>query len=133
MPTRTFSMSAPTRSAMFASSFMKLIFVASMAFAAYFVSSEERTSMTMKRSWLRVNGSYSARISSCVRGLSVPMTTRSGFMKSWIAAPSFRNSGFETTSNSTLAPRSFSVRRRSRSRTLSAVPTGTVDLVMTIV
>ena len=57
MPTRTFSMSAPTRSAMFASSFMKLILVASMAFAAYLVSSEERTSITMKRSRLRVNGS----------------------------------------------------------------------------
>jgi hypothetical protein len=116
---------------MFASSFMKLIFVASMAFAAYFVSSEERMSMTMKRSCWRVKGSYSARISSVVRGLSVPMTTRSGFMKSWIAAPSFRNSGFETTSNSMLAPRSFSV-ASSCARTLSAVPTGTVDFVITI-
>ena len=57
MPTRTFSMSAPTRSAMLASSFMKLILVASIAFAAYLVSSEERMSMTIKRSWLRVNGS----------------------------------------------------------------------------
>src|SRR6266481_3486321 len=33
MPMRTFSMSAPTRSAMFASSFMKLILVASIAIA----------------------------------------------------------------------------------------------------
>ena len=57
MPTRTFSMSAPSRSAMFASSFMKLIFVASIAFAAYFVSSEDRISITMSRSWLRMNGS----------------------------------------------------------------------------
>ena len=64
MPTRTFSMSAPKRSAMFASSFMKLILVASMALAAYLVSSAERTSMTIMRSWLRVKGSYSARISS---------------------------------------------------------------------
>ncbi len=48
-------------------------------------------------------------------------------MKSAIAAPSLRNSGFETTSNSTFAPRSPSVCSM-RSRTLSAVPTGTVDL-----
>ena len=41
MPTRTFSMSAPKRSARFASSFMKLILVASIAFAAYFVSSAD--------------------------------------------------------------------------------------------
>ncbi len=52
-------------------------------------------------------------------------------MKSAIAAPSFRNSGFETTSNSTFAPRSASVLSIS-ARTLSAVPTGTVDLVMTM-
>ena len=57
MPTRTFSMSAPMRSARFASSFMKLILVASIAFAAYLVSSAERTSMTIMRSRLRVNGS----------------------------------------------------------------------------
>ena len=50
MPMRTFSMSAPTRSAMFASSFMKLILVASIALAAYLVSSQERISMTMRRS-----------------------------------------------------------------------------------
>ncbi len=39
IPWRTSSMSAPTRSAIFAISFMKLILVASIAFAAYFVSS----------------------------------------------------------------------------------------------
>ena len=50
MPILTFSISAPTRSAIAASSFMKLILVASMAFAAYLVSSEERTSMTISRS-----------------------------------------------------------------------------------
>jgi hypothetical protein len=51
-------------------------------------------------------------------------------MKSPIAAPSFRNSGFETTSNSALAPRSPSA-ATSAARTLSAVPTGTVDFVIT--
>ncbi len=73
MPLRTSSMSAPARSATFASSFMKLILVASIAFAAYLVSSAERMLMTITRSWLRLNGSYSARSSSAVRGLSVPM------------------------------------------------------------
>src|ERR1700741_2027342 len=62
MPWRTCSMSAPTRSAMFAISFMKLIFVASIAFAAYLVSSAERTSISTMRSWLRLNGAYSAFI-----------------------------------------------------------------------
>jgi len=57
MPWRTRSMSAPTRSAICDSSFMKLILVASIAFAAYFVSSAERTSMMMKRSFWRVKGS----------------------------------------------------------------------------
>ena len=110
---------------------MKLIFVASIALAAYFVSSAERTSITIMRSRLRVNGSYSVFSSSAVRGLSVPTTTRSGFMKSLIAAPSFKNSGFETTSNSNLAPRSPNACSM-RSLTLSAVPTGTVDLSTTM-
>ena len=44
------------RSARPAISFMKLIFVASMALAAYLVSSAERTSMTMILSWLRLKG-----------------------------------------------------------------------------
>ena len=36
---------------------MKLILVASIAFAAYLVSSAERRSMMIMRWWLRVNGS----------------------------------------------------------------------------
>ena len=55
---------------------------------------------------------------------------RRTFMKSAMAAPSFKNSGFETMSNFTAAPRSFSDSRTAQ-RTLSAVPTGTVDLVTT--
>ena len=56
MPWRTISTSAPSRSARLAISFMKLILVASMQFAAYLVSSAERTSMTISLSWLRLNG-----------------------------------------------------------------------------
>jgi hypothetical protein len=50
MPWRTCSMSAPSFSARFASSFMNEIRVASIAFAAYLVSSAERMSMISSRS-----------------------------------------------------------------------------------
>ena len=56
MPWRTASMSAPTRSARLASSFMKLMRVASIALAAYLANSAERTSITRVRSWLRLKG-----------------------------------------------------------------------------
>ena len=58
------------------------------------------------------------------------MTMRSGRMKSSTAAPSFRNSGLETTAKACAAPRAASVFAIS-ARTLSAVPTGTVDLSTT--
>ena len=50
MPILTFSISAPNNSAMFASSFIKLILVASIAFAAYLVSSADSTFMQIRRS-----------------------------------------------------------------------------------
>ena len=59
---------------------------------------------------------------------SMPMTMRSGRLKSSIAAPSRRNSGLETTAKSA----SGRVSRMIRS-TSSPVPTGTVDLVTTTV
>jgi hypothetical protein len=58
----------------------------------------------------------------------VPITIRSGRLKSAIAAPSRRNSGFETTAKAA----SGRVSRMIRS-TSSPVPTGTVDLVTTTV
>ena len=72
-----------------------------------------------------------ARIALIARSSSAPMTTRSGRMKSSTAAPSFRNSGFETTAKPMSAPRRESSSAIA-SRTRSAVPTGTVDLSMTI-
>ena len=128
-------MSAPTRSARLASSFMKLMRVASIALAAYLVNSAERTSITRVRSWLRLKGAYNSRIdASARRPLSspdTPITMRSGRMKSSTAAPSFRNSGLLTTEK----PRSLRPRLSSSSwmaaLTLSAVPTGTVDLSTT--
>ena len=51
-----------------------------------------------------------------------PITTLSGFKKSSTALPCFKNSGFYTTSNG------YDVCCLIISATLSAVPTGTVDL-----
>ena len=56
------------------------------------------------------------------------MTTRSGRMKSLIAAPSLRNSGFEATSKSACGLVSRMIRS-----TWRAVPTGTVLLSTTTV
>ena len=61
---------------------------------------------------------------SCASVDSTPTTTRSGRMKSLIAEPSRRNSGFETTSKAASGRRSRMIRAISR-----PVPTGTVDLV----
>ena len=63
-------------------------------------------------------------MTSRARSSSVPTSTRSGCMKSWMAEPSRRNSGLEQTANS---PSGRAARRR---RSISRlVPTGTVDLV----
>src|SRR5680860_40338 len=70
--------------------------------------------------------------SFAARSLSQPMMMRSGFLKSLFAAPSLRNSGFDTTSNSNFRPR-LSTCARTAALTLSAVPTGTVDLSTTTV
>ena len=86
------------RSAMLAISFMKLILVASMALAAYLVSSALFTSITTILSRLRLKGAYNSRSCASARGLLVPMMMRSGRWQSATAAPSFKNSGLETTS-----------------------------------
>ena len=62
------------------------------------------------------------------RSSLVPTTMRSGCLKSRMAAPSRKNSGFEATTMSAFGL--VSVMMRSTS---SPVPTGTVDLVMTTV
>ena len=67
-------------------------------------------------------------MTACARSDSAPTTTRSGRMKSPIAEPSRKNSGFETMSNDASGRRSRMIRAISR-----PVPTGTVDLVATTV
>src|SRR3569833_2214683 len=123
MPLRTSSMSQPRISHRFDRSFMNEMRVASIEFAAYLVSSAERRSITSMRSLVRVNGAYRLRRLSMARLSSAPTITRSGFMKSLTASPSFRNSGFDATANSCL------VRAFMRASILSPVPTGTVDFV----
>jgi hypothetical protein len=58
----------------------------------------------------------------------VPTTTLSGRLKSSMAAPSRRNSGFETTAKS-----ASGLSLRMIASTSSLVPTGTVDLMTTTV
>ncbi len=112
MPRRTILTSAPTISHRLAISFIKLMRVASIAFEAYFVISDDRISIKITRKLFSRNGRYNFDIKSSAVLLSTPTTTRSGLIKSFIAAPSLRNSGFDATSNSkSLIPRSL---RRSR-------------------
>ena len=101
---------------------MKVIFVAKKALAAYFVSSADFASINIMGLPCRTNGLYSLSITFLAVASSVPITTLSGFMKSLIAKPSRKNSGFETTLNVPLAFLEMI------SCTLSAVPTGTVLL-----
>ena len=68
-----------------------------------------------------------ARINSTARSSSAPMMMRSGRMKSSSAAPSFRNSGFETTAKSSVIPRAASS-SATAAFTRAPVPTGTVLL-----
>ncbi len=96
--------------------------VASIAFAAYLHSSALAQSIIRIGAPVRVNGAYSSFMISPARCSSAPMTTRSGFMKSSIAAPCFRNSGLLTTLNG------CDVSFLTTSRTFSLVPTGTVLL-----
>ena len=119
---RTWSTSAPTSSQTLAISFMNEIRVARIELAAYFDSSALAVSIIMIGAPVRVNGAYSSFITVADRSSSVPMTTRSGFMKSSIAAPCLRNSGLLTTLNSADVSSAIAARTR------RAVPTGTVLL-----
>ena len=80
---------------------MKVILVAKNEFAAYFVNSADFSSMKYIGFPCRTNGRYKLSITFLARSSRVPITTRSGFMKSLTANPSLKNSGFETTAKST--------------------------------
>ena len=127
MPLRTSLMSAPTRSQIFAISLIKLIFVASIQFAAYLIISALSMPTEMNGFSVRRNGLYSSSRISAAAGSSTPTTTRSGFVKSSIAAPSLRNSGFDAMLNV------VSVFALIHAATRRFVPTGTVLLQTTTV
>ena len=103
--------------------------VARIEFAAYLHSSALAVLIVRIGAPVRVNGPYNSFISASARSSlsSMPITTRSGFMKSSIAAPCFRNSGLLTTLKVCLVWPAIV------SRTLFAVPTGTVLLSTTTV
>ena len=125
---RTIFTSAPTFSQRFATSFMNDILVASIEFEAYFIISADDMSVNIRRSLTSMKGLYRRAMMARARGLSTPTTNLSGDMKSLTATPSFRNSGFDATSNSTSTPRRDSSSAIVRS-TRRVVPTGTVLLV----
>ena len=111
---------------------MKLMRVASIALAAYLVSSALRMSITSRRSWLRMKGAYSARISSD-RALVV------GADHDAVGPHEVLDRGAFLQELGVARPRAKSARRRraaassraTAARTLSAVPTGTVLLSTT--
>ena len=125
-------MSAPSRSASPAISFMKLILVASMQLAAYLVSSAERTSITMILSWLRLNGRIDLAqhlLGLRVRGADDDAVGAHAVGDRGALLEEFRVG--DHVEMQIALPRSASA-SASLARTLSAVPTGTVDLVTTI-
>ena len=122
IPILTLSTSAPTNSQKFAISFMNVIFVARNEFAAYLVNSADFSSIKIIGFPWRTNGLYNWSIVFFARSEEVPITTRSGFIKSSTAKPSRKNSGLETTSKATVAFLATAA------CTFSAVPTGTVLL-----
>src|SRR3954469_9904043 len=120
MPTTTSLTSAPTPSQIAAMALMKLSLVARKALAAYLIVSADGGSVMMI--WV-LTRSYSEPTLIAAARSSQPTTTRSGRRKSSTAEPSRRNSGLLTTLTSE--------RRSTRSTTL-ALPTGTVDLLTTM-
>ena len=72
---------------------------------------------------MRYSGLYNIDINCLAFSVSMPTTTLSGLMKSSIALPSRKNSGFETTSKRASGFIFFII-----FFTSAPVPTGTVDL-----
>ena len=115
---------------MLAISFMNDILVASIAFATYFVISDDLTSIKTNLSWFITNDEYNSFNVSKTSSFSAPITILSGCMQSSIALPSFRNSGLEAISIFTSLLFSFRIFSMC-SFTLNPVPIGTVDFITT--
>ncbi len=117
----TFSISALTDSATFASSFMQLIRVAKIAFAGYFVSSTKRTSVITNLSYLGWNSA---------RGIKTGRN-KIGTLEIFPTVPYLRYSGLEITCLLIVRARLLSLSTIS-AYTLSAVHTGIIDLSTTV-
>jgi hypothetical protein len=99
MPRTTSRTSAATASHRLARALTKETLVARKAFEAYLIISAVRRSViTTSVGMLR----YSSATRRAAAASVEPSTTRSGFLKSSIAEPSRRNSGFDTTAAATL-------------------------------
>ena len=103
---------------------MKVIFVAKNEFAAYFINSAVSLSVNIIGVSSKYKGLYNSFNIFLAFSDLHPITTRSGRIKSLIAEPSLRNSGFDATSNLRLGFIFFII-----FETFSPVPTGTVDLL----
>ena len=132
MPWRTCSMSAPSRSARFASSFMKQILVASIALAAYLVSSAERTSITMHALVVAVERRVERRAAAPRSRALVGADDDAVGPHEVVDRRAFLEElGVRDDVERDVGAARGERLRRSRARTLSAVPTGTVDLSTT--
>ncbi len=127
MPRRTSPISAPSDSQRAAISLMNVIFIASIALAAYFVSSALSGVITKYGAPRRTTGSYNSRIKSAGSECRTPTMILSQCMRSCTAEPSRRNSGLLTTWRET-PPMAANCRS-----TCALVPTGTVLLITTTV
>src|SRR6476619_4436475 len=123
MPNATSRTSASTDSQRFASALTNEILVARNALDAYLIISADAGSVT----WIgALSERYSWLTRTATAGSSHPMTTRFGWRKSRTEDPSRRNSGFDATPISSVAPEAARIRCTSR-----VDPTGIVDLLMT--
>ncbi len=129
IPFVTMEMSIPHFSHKFAISFTKLIFVAKNAFDAYLIISAVSIFVTRTGVLLSTCSRYISLTMSAAVLLSAPITILSGKIKSLTAAPSLRNSGFDTTSKPNSIFR-FSSIEEITSLTFCPVPTGTVLLLI---
>jgi hypothetical protein len=84
---------------------VNMVRVASMELAAYFIISALGISVKITRKLFSIKGRYNWLITFFALSESTPITTRSGLMKSFMAAPSFRNSGLLATSKGISTPR----------------------------
>ncbi len=100
MPTDTSLISTPVFSHKFASSLMYEIFVARNALEAYFISSAPLLEVLKYLFFFLIIGKYRDCKILLAFLLFVPTTTLSGYIKSLMASPSRKNSGFDTTSTS---------------------------------